>query len=943
MIGKTVSHYRIVEKLGVGGMGVVYKAQDLKLDRPVALKFLPHHMGQWEEETERLAHERFVQEAKAASALDHPNIANIHEIDETEDGQTFIVMSYYEGETLKKKMAPGPLPVKEAVELILQIAEGLAKAHEHGIIHRDIKPANIMITTDGVAKVIDFGLAKLGDATRITKRGAAVGTVAYMSPEQAKGEDIDQRTDIWSLGAVLYEMLTGAIPFRGPSEAAVIQSILNESPKPTRELRKDAPEELGQIVARSLQKNRKARYASIQEVIRELTDLQIRWTPRPDAPAATERWRQTIRRPAIIIPAIFVILALGFLGWRYLEYQDNIRWAREEALPEIYKLVEEGDYSTAFDLARRAEPYLEDDPMLAEAWPEFSQEISIETSPPGAVVYFKDYGNPDGEWEALGTTPLDNVRIPIGFFRWKVEIEGFETVFPYAVTARLEPLQIEDFFIDRYEVTNRQFKAFADAGGYQDPKYWKQEFAKNGRVLPWQEAMEMFRDKTGRPGPSTWELGSYPEGQEDFPVGGVSWYEAAAYAEFAGKSLPTLYHWLRASDPGSGAYIIPSSNFSSDDPAPVGSYPGMGPYGTYDLAGNVEEWCWNETENKRYIMGGSFQNPGYMFAIPQIQPPWDRSASNGFRCIQSSEIRAEAMSPIPLASRDYSKETPVSDETFEIYRRTYAYDKKTDLHPKIESREESKYWTKEKISLNAAYGDERMTAYLFLPDNTSPPYQTVVYFPGASAVSLRSSKNLRHMNTITFLVRSGRALLYPIYKSTYERGDGFNFFEKFPSQFEYREHVIFWFKDLARSIDYLETRQDMDTEKLAFYGTSWGAEMGPLCIALEKRIKVGVLANGGFYPFQEFRNIPEVDQINFAPRVTVPVLMLNGRYDSLTPVESRQLPMFRFLGTPDEHKRHILYDTGHFPPRNEQIKETLDWLDRYLGPVQIGDIPRTNW
>jgi hypothetical protein len=171
-------------------------------------------------------------------------------------------------------------------------------------------------------------------------------------------------------------MLTGETPFPGPSDAAVIQDILNENPKPALELRKDAPEEVGQIVARSLQKDRKARYASMKEAIRELTDLQIRWTPRPEAPAAAARWREAVRRPTVIIPAILVLLALGFLGWRYLEYQNNIRWAREEALPEIYKLVEEGNYSTAFELARRAEPYLENDPMLAEAWPEFSLAVS---------------------------------------------------------------------------------------------------------------------------------------------------------------------------------------------------------------------------------------------------------------------------------------------------------------------------------------------------------------------------------------------------------------------------------------------------------------------------------------------------------------------------------------------------------------------------------------
>jgi len=207
MIGKTVSHYEILEKLGGGGMGVVFKARDLKLDRLVALKFLPPHLVSVEAESDRLQRERFVLEAKASSALDHPNIGVLYEIGETEEGETFIAMAYYEGETLRQKLAGGALPLDDAVSIAEQIAMGLAKAHEGGIVHRDIKPANIIVTRDGVVKIIDFGLAKLQEATRMTRRGAVMGTPAYMSPEQARGDDVDARTDLWSLGVVLYEML----------------------------------------------------------------------------------------------------------------------------------------------------------------------------------------------------------------------------------------------------------------------------------------------------------------------------------------------------------------------------------------------------------------------------------------------------------------------------------------------------------------------------------------------------------------------------------------------------------------------------------------------------------------------------------------------------------------------------------------------------------------
>ena len=212
MIGKTISHYKILEKLGEGGMGVVYKAQDTKLDRFVALKFLPQNLNQAEEEKQR-----FIHEAKAASALDHHNICNIHEIDESEDGQLFISMAFYEGETIREKIERGPLKLDEAIELAIQIAEGLDIAHGKEIVHRDLKPANVMLTEAGVVKILDFGLAKLRGQTKLTKEGTTLGTAAYMSPEQARGEVVDQRTDIFSLGVLIYEMVTGQQPFLSPN------------------------------------------------------------------------------------------------------------------------------------------------------------------------------------------------------------------------------------------------------------------------------------------------------------------------------------------------------------------------------------------------------------------------------------------------------------------------------------------------------------------------------------------------------------------------------------------------------------------------------------------------------------------------------------------------------------------------------------------------------
>ena len=268
MIGRTVSHYKILEKLGGGGMGVVYKAQDTRLDRPVALKFLPPDLTRDPE-----AKERFIHEAKAASALQHANICTIHDIEE-HDGQLFIVMDCYEGETLKSRIAKGQLRIEDATDLAIQIAQGLQKAHEKGIVHRDIKPANILITTDNVAKIVDFGLAKLTGRSVLTKSGTTVGTVAYMSPEQARGELIDQRTDIWSLGVVMYETVTGRLPFPGDYEQAIVYRIIHEEPEAITSLRSNVPMELERIVKKAIAKNPEERFQNTGDILVDLKSLR---------------------------------------------------------------------------------------------------------------------------------------------------------------------------------------------------------------------------------------------------------------------------------------------------------------------------------------------------------------------------------------------------------------------------------------------------------------------------------------------------------------------------------------------------------------------------------------------------------------------------------------------------------------------------------------------
>jgi hypothetical protein len=466
-----------------------------------------------------------------------------------------------------------------------------------------------------------------------------------------------------------------------------------------------------------------------------------------------------------------------------------------------------------------------------------------------------------------------------------------------------------------------------DQGGYAKREYWTEPFVKDGRTLSWEEATGSFRDATGRPGPAAWELGSYPDGQGEYPVGGVSWFEAAAYARFAGKTLPTFYHWFKATDVGrifKFADILLFSNFRGRGTVAVGSLDGTSPFGSYDMAGNVREWCATGSPRERYILGGAWDEPAHVYIGERRLSPWARDGVNGLRCARY--ITAVPALPAPVAEtwRDYSAEKPASDEAFRTYASFYSYDR-TDLEPVVERIEEDEHWRREKISFRAAYGNERVLAHLFLPRNAKPPYQTIVFFPTGEAWFQRSSDFLR-MSHFDFLMRTGRAVLHPVYKGTYERA--------LPSDVEgpneERDLVVQQVKDFRRSLDYLETRPDIDHARLGMLEVS--GSMQVLMLALDKRLKVGVAHSTGLSPTRE---PAEIDVFNFAPRVRQPYLMMNGRYDSELPLEISQRPLFRLLGTPEKDKRAVLVDSGHGIVRSpDRVRETVDWLDRYLGPVR---------
>ena len=944
LTGLTISHYQIHEMLGAGGMGVVYKAFDTKLNRFVALKFLPAHVRHDEELKRQLAGE-----ARAASALDHPNIVVVHDIDDTAD--LFIAMAYHQGVTLREKIALG-VTLPEALQIARQIASGLAKAHEHGIFHRDIKPGNVIVAKDGIARIIDFGLAR-SSAVTLTLGGAARGTPLYMSPEQASGKAVDFRTDLWSLGAVLYEMLTGKPPFPGETQLQVIRAVVHDEPASLRDLRSDLPPSVEAIVSRALQKDPARRYQSAAEMVDDLSAALAALETPPS------------RRPRWILPAaILLLLAAAGSLWFYVRSEKR-HWAREQAIPEIRRLLAANQAIAAYRQLQEAQRYLSDDPQLAQLSESLVHTVSVRSSPPGATVEIKDYSSPGDPWFPLGKTPLEKVKIPAGYMRWRVskpgvaeiqsapvpeDIHGYIREFNFPLDAAaaapqgmlpvpagetfsivwsvgdLGPFKLPLFYVDKFEVTNRQYQEFVDRGGYQNRHWWKEKFLRDGRELTWEQAMDLFRDSTGRPGPATWTAGHYPAGQEDYPVGGVSWYEASAYAEFAGKSLPVIAQWFLLAPSFVAKSIQPLGNFSSA-PAPVGKYPGVGPFGTYDMAGNIAEWCRTGSgAGTRYLLGGGWNTTTNEYFEPGAMPPFNRSANSGFRCVRNTgPLPAEATAERKQAIRDFSKATPAPEPVFRVYQAMYSYDK-TPLHDKVEKVvQDSPDWHKEKITFDAAYGNERMAAYLFVPVHVKPPYQTVVFFPSARVLDLPSSDTLGDTKFVDFVIQSGRAVLYPVIKGTYERSAPMPGLDTVAG----RETLIDQSKDLGRSIDYLETRADIDRNRIGYMGVSMTAAQGVIYTALEPRLKAVIFLDGGFFVEKP---LPGADQADFAPHIKAPTLLICGKFDWIFLGKDALL---RMIGAPAADKSYVLLETAHdvSEQRPALIKAVIGWLDKYLGKV----------
>jgi eukaryotic-like serine/threonine-protein kinase len=705
----------------------------------------------------------------------------------------------------------------------------------------------------------------------------------------------------------------------------------------------------------------------------------ITGTPVPMA-AAVSRGRPLLL--ASVAVAVVAAVGAGVWGWQRAGRAKQAR----EAVPAIAELVDRGDFKTAFARAQEVRRYAPEDSLLKSLTPLFTAAYSIESTPAGVDVSVRSHDDPEGQWQKVGSTPLERVELPRGAQRWRFEKEGLATVEraysqladqglgPFLADgagklsvalkpageqpdgmvlvlggtpqfARVPPVSLPDFYMDRLEVSNADYKEFVDAGGYERRSWWEGlDLRKDGEVISFEEAMRLFVDATGRPGPANWELGSFPEGAGDHPVSGVSWYEAMAYARFRGKSLPTIYHWARAAflddevASSLAALTAPLSNFGTTGAAATGRYQGMGPYGTYDLFGNVREWLLNSSAVGGWVIGGSWQDPMYSYSSSASLPRLERSGLNGFRLVKDitePENRPALNADVDLGfsdRRDPSTMVPVSDEVYASFLRQFAYSTGPLNASEAVTMATTDDWIKQRVTIDAGYNGERMDVILFVPRRARPPFQPIILFSGIQIFQFPDKlENIEpgfSALPLDYVVKSGRMLVQPVFQGSYERfksrrarGDSVRAMSEF----------IEWRWDLGKTLDYLATRPDVDSTRIGYVGLSMGASTAVPLLAVEPRIKAAVLQSGGV-PSEAFP--PLMDVVNHAPRVRIPVLMFNGRWDEIMPIAKSQEPLFRLLGSPAADKRHVLYDFGHgSPPRGEVLRETLGWYDKYLGPV----------
>jgi eukaryotic-like serine/threonine-protein kinase len=708
------------------------------------------------------------------------------------------------------------------------------------------------------------------------------------------------------------------------------------------------------------------------------------------------------RRWGATMLAVVVVAGVG-VGVAYWRHIEATHAARATRIAQVEGLIQQDQYGAAFALAQPmiADNESQADPKLQAMWKEIVLPGTPLVAESGATLSYKAYDETNGGWIVAGRTPIERMLdLPKGVVRIKIEKPGFKTGefavanpgpslrsekslendflkgfvardLPLAIApdgkiandmvlvpATDEPMyltglpddttgfdlrSLPEFAMSKFEVTNREYKEFVDAGGYDNPTYWDGlQFRDEGRTLDWTEARTRFVDRTSRPGPAGWELSSYPAGEAELPVGGVSWYEAVAYARFRHLSLPTIHHWVRAAfGPDEGQFetaptVAAASQFLANGPIEAHSKRGLGPWGTVNMAGNAREWVWNTVGDQPAALGGAWSDYREEYQSLVTLRPMSRSPDLGMRLMQSfGPIPNELLAALPRpVDEAYAKREPLSDEAFSTLRYQFSVGPRTPSAVHVEEFAQTDTWTAQEVQLTFAQ-DDVLTIYVLLPRARHGPLQAVLYGTPSLFETQHSNRDvLEQLRTADVVVLGGRALVIPIWPGLYQRGEQFTTDLQVMTDV-FRRRPLQYFKDGVRTIDYLATRNDIDAQHIGFMGTSAGAIfVAPSILTMDGRIRAAVLASAGVWIWP-LPAAPAMDIVHYAPRIHVPTLMINGRYDSVLPYELSQRRLFDLLGTPSADKRQVLFDVSHFTfPHSQLAKEVNDWFDKYLGPVK---------
>ncbi len=1006
--------FEIIREIGRGGMGIVYEARQTSLNRRVALKVLSVGLAFSEQGIQR-----FQREAEAAAKLHHTNIVPIYttgfqnqipyyamelvqgpslnhvlqqirgdsaatpanENEHSSEATRTTVDAAAEGTKGSSSFGSGGDYFDNVARAIADVADGLNHAHAHGVVHRDIKPSNLLLSPEGRVIINDFGLARVLEEPGLTMTGELMGSPRYMSPEQISPSfgQLDQRTDIYSLGVTLYEFMTRRPAFEGNDRKQILNRVLYEEPKPPRRLDPAIPLDLETICRKAMEKDADQRYQSADALAEDLRSFVSRHQISARRIGPLGRGIRWCRRNKSVAALSLLLMLSIMVGVTAVLGQRARREARfRSAISAIELFLPKREMESLERIIRLREEYGNRE-EIQRLYERIGQPVHVESDPSATPIYVRSVENQRGNWLGLGTTPF-TCRLPKGYFHvktiaaggedhilvrsnhdgdpWKILLpsqNGMVRVAAYNDTKTRIPWlrqrrlpKLSEFMIDRYEVTNAEFKQFVDARGYHNAAYWEDILGDD-----WEKTVDRFRDRQGeRRGPRFWVDGTYYRGEDEMPVVGVSWYEAMAYAKWAGKQLPTLFHWLRASDFNGSydpIYVSARSNIGRRDGTAranrsAHAYLSVATCGAFDLAGNVREWCLNaEGKSTRYAMGGSWNDNEDCLHQPHSLSALERSANVGFRCA-IIETRPDLVEAVPIQWRSFERVRNTLPPIEEC-REHFVYDASLPWNTQKEGSIEIEGVSYQRFTFDTANGrGDRMVCYVALPDDRfKPPYQTIIMGhhlhndPTTGLPNLLSDKVER-------LLSRGRAVVIPV---TFGTGDRVH--PEYPTKSPVPEKVdafgqaIVWVvKDYCRTVDFVENYEQateepniFDSEQIAYCGLGWAGCLGPIWIVADElvtgrqRYKAAVLQKAGLV---QCLQPPHVDQLNYVSRLSIPTLMLTCKRSVWAPYRIAQKPMYDLLPLEHDIEKKLIAFPQHIGkfPTDEFDLHANHWLDEWL-------------